>query len=434
MSQNTGILENYFKISERGSTVKQEVIGGITTFLAMSYIIFVNPAILGDAGMDRGALITVTCLASALATLLSGVWANAPFALAPGMGLNAFFTYTLVLGKGVPWQTALGIVFISGFFFLILSIGGIREKIANAIPLPLKIAVGGGIGMFITLIGLKNMGVVVANDATLVALGPITTTVLIGVAGLIVSMVLEIERVKGGMLIGILVSTILAFITGNVDVPSQFISMPPSAAPIAMKLDIIGAFKLSLIGPIFSFMFVDLFDTLGTLISCSKQMGMVDEKGHIQGLGKMLYTDVSATIAGAMMGTSTVTTFVESAAGVAVGARTGFASVITALMFIGALFFSPIVGVVPAYATAPALIIVGGYMFKNVKDLDFTDMKSLFPAFIIIVAMPLTYSISIGLSLGFLAYILLHLLTGDFKKINFTLLFIGALCFVNLIV
>ena len=350
------------------------------------------------------------------------------------MGLNAFFTYTLVLGKGVPWQTALGIVFISGFFFLILSIGGIREKIANAIPLPLKIAVGGGIGMFITLIGLKNMGVVVANDATLVALGPITTTVLIGVAGLIVSMVLEIERVKGGMLIGILVSTILAFITGNVDVPSQFISMPPSAAPIAMKLDIIGAFKLSLIGPIFSFMFVDLFDTLGTLISCSKQMGMVDEKGHIQGLGKMLYTDVSATIAGAMMGTSTVTTFVESAAGVAIGARTGLASVVTALMFIGALFFAPIVGVVPAYATAPALIIVGGYMFKNVKDLDFTDMKSLFPAFIIIVAMPLTYSISIGLSLGFLAYILLHLLTGDFKKINFTLLFIGALCFVNLIV
>ncbi|WP_308575197.1 NCS2 family permease [uncultured Fusobacterium sp.] len=434
MSQNTGILENYFKISERGSTVKQEIIGGITTFLAMSYIIFVNPAILGDAGMDRGALITVTCLASALATLLSGVWANAPFALAPGMGLNAFFTYTLVLGKGVPWQTALGIVFISGFFFLILSIGGIREKIANAIPLPLKIAVGGGIGMFITLIGLKNMGVVVANDATLVALGPITTTVLIGIVGLIVSMVLEIERVKGGMLIGILVSTILAFITGNVDVPSQFISMPPSAAPIAMKLDIIGAFKLSLIGPIFSFMFVDLFDTLGTLISCSKQMGMVDEKGHIQGLGKMLYTDVSATIAGAMMGTSTVTTFVESAAGVAVGARTGFASVITALMFIGALFFSPIVGVVPAYATAPALIIVGGYMFKNVKDLDFTDMKSLFPAFIIIVAMPLTYSISIGLSLGFLAYILLHLVTGDFKKINFTLLFIGALCFVNLVV
>lgn len=434
MAQNDGILENYFKISERGSSVKQEIIGGITTFLAMSYIIFVNPAILGDAGMDRGALITVTCLASALATMLSGVWANAPFALAPGMGLNAFFTYTLVLGKGVPWQTALGIVFISGFFFLILSIGGIREKIANAIPLPLKIAVGGGIGMFITLIGLKNMGVVVANDATLVALGPITITVLIGIVGLIVSMVLEIERVKGGMLIGILVSTILAFITGNVDVPSQFISMPPSAAPIAMKLDIIGAFKLSLIGPIFSFMFVDLFDTLGTLISCSKQMGMVDEKGHIQGLGKMLYTDVSATIAGAMMGTSTVTTFVESAAGVAIGARTGLASVVTALMFIGALFFSPIVGVVPAYATAPALIIVGGYMFKNVKDLDFTDMKSLFPAFIIIVAMPLTYSISIGLSLGFLAYILLHLLTGDFKKINFTLLFIGALCFVNLIV
>lgn len=430
----TGILEKTFKISERGSSVRQEVIGGITTFLAMSYIIFVNPGILGDAGMDRGALITVTCLASALATFISGIWANAPFALAPGMGLNAFFTYTLVLGKGVPWETALGIVFISGFFFLILSIGGVRERIANAIPLPLKIAVGGGIGMFITLIGLKNLGLVVANEATLVALGPITTPVIIGIIGLIVSMVLEIKQVKGGMLIGIIVSTILAFITGSVGVPDSIVSLPPSVAPIAMKLDILGAFKLSLIGPIFSFMFVDLFDTLGTLISCSKQMGMVDENGHIKGLGRMLYTDVSATIFGSMMGTSTVTTFVESAAGVAVGARTGLASVVTALMFLGALFFSPIVGVVPAYATAPALIIVGGYMFKNVKDLDYTDMKSLFSAFIIIVAMPLTYSISIGLSFGFLAYIILHIATGDFKKINPALLFIGALCLVNLIV
>lgn len=430
----TGILEKTFKISERGSTLRQEVIGGVTTFLAMSYIIFVNPGILGETGMDRGALITVTCLASALATLISGLWANAPFALAPGMGLNAFFTYTLVLGKGVPWETALGIVFISGFFFLILSIGGIRERIANAIPMPLKIAVGGGIGMFITLIGLKNLGLVVANEATLVALGPITTPVLIGIVGLVVSMVLEIKQVKGGMLIGIIISTILAFITGNVAVPNQVVSLPPSIAPIAMKLDILGALKLSLIGPIFSFMFVDLFDTLGTLISCSKQMGMVDENGHIKGLGRMLYTDVSATIFGSMMGTSTVTTFVESAAGVAVGARTGLASVVTAVMFLGALFFSPIVGVVPGYATAPALIIVGGYMFKNVKDLDYTDMKSLFSAFIIIVAMPLTYSISIGLSFGFLTYIILHIATGDFKKINPALLFIGALCFVNLVV
>lgn len=270
--------------------------------------------------------------------------------------------------------------------------------------------------MFITLIGLKNLGLVVASPATLVALGPITVPVIIGIVGLVVAMVLEIEQVKGGILIGIMVSTILAFITGNVEVPKQIISLPPSIAPIAMKLDILSALKLSLIGPIFSFMFVDLFDTLGTLISCSKQIGMVDEKGHIKGLGRMLYTDVSATIFGSMLGTSTVTTFVESAAGIAVGARTGLASVVTALMFIGALFFSPIVGVVPAYATAPALIIVGGYMFKNVKDLDFTDMKSLFSAFIIIVMMPLTYSISIGLSLGFLTYIILHLVTGDFKN------------------
>lgn len=432
--ENTTFLERYYKISERHSSVKQEIIGGITTFLAMSYIVFVNPSILGLTGMDKGALITVTCLTAALATIISGLWANAPFALAPGMGLNAFFTFTLVLGKGLSWQTALGIVFISGVFFFILSLGGIREKIADAIPMPLKIAVGGGIGLFITLIGLKSMGLVVGNEATLVALGELNKTALIGIVGLLVAVVLEIKQVKGGILIGIIISTILGFITGDLAMPASVVSLPPSIAPIAGKLDIAGAFKLSLIGPIFSFMFVDLFDTLGTLISCSRQMGIVDKQGKIQGFGRMLYTDVFSTIIGSVLGTSTVTTYVESAAGVAAGARTGLASVVTGLLFLLALFFSPIVGVVPAYATAPALILVGVYMFKNVKELDFRDLKTLFPCFIIIIMMPLTYSISIGLSLGFLSYIILHAVTGDFAKLNLPLIFIGILCLVNLVV
>lgn len=402
--ENTGMLERLYKISERGSTVKQEVIGGLTTFLAMSYIIFVNPSILGMTGMDKGALITVTCLTSALATIISGVWANAPFALAPGMGLNAFFTFTLVLGRGLSWETSLGIVFMSGVFFFILSLGGIREKIAYAIPMPLKIAVGGGIGLFITFIGLINMGLVAANPATIVGLGEMKLT------------------------------TILGFVTGNIALPEKVVSLPPSIAPIAGKLDIVGAFKLSLIGPIFSFMFVDLFDTLGTLISCSRQAGIIDKDGKIEGFGRMLYTDVFSTIIGSVLGTSTVTTYVESAAGVAVGAKTGLASVVTGLLFLFALLFSPLVAVVPGYATASALVIVGVYMFKQVKDLDFGDLKTLFPCFIIIVMMPLTYSISTGLSLGFLSYILIHLITGDFKKLNITLIFIGALCLVNLLV
>lgn len=430
--QNTETLERLYKISERGSTVKQEVIGGLTTFLAMSYIIFVNPSILGMTGMDKGALITVTCLTSALATIISGVWANAPFALAPGMGLNAFFTFTLVLGKGVPWQTALGIVFMSGVFFFALSLGGVREKIAYAIPVPLKIAVGGGIGLFITFIGLINLGLVAANPATIVGLGAMKTTTVIGIVGLLVAVVLEIKQVKGGMLIGIVTSTVLGFITGDIAVPESIVSLPPSISPIAGKLDIVGAFKLSLIGPIFSFMFVDLFDTLGTLISCSRQAGIVDKDGKIKGFGRMLYTDVFSTIIGSVLGTSTVTTFVESAAGVAVGAKTGLASLVTGILFLFALFFSPVVAVVPGYATASALIIVGVYMFKQIVDLDFKDLKTLFPCFIIIVMMPLTYSISIGLSLGFLSYILIHLVTGDFKKLNLSLIFIGILCLVNL--
>ncbi|MBC2851209.1 NCS2 family permease [Cetobacterium sp. 8H] len=427
-------LNTFFKIKERNSTIKHEIIGGTTTFLTMAYIIFINPAILSEAGMDKGALITVTILSATIGTLLAAFLANVPFALAPGMGLNAFFTYSLVIGRGIPWETALGIVFLSGVFFFILSIGGIRERIANAIPLCLKISVTGGIGLFIAFIGLKTLGIVASNPATIIGLARFNTKILIGIVGLFIAIILEIKKVKGGILIGIVTSTVIGFFTGDTLLPTSIVSMPPSIAPIAFKLDILSALKLSLLGPAFSFMFVDLFDSLGTLIACSKEIGIADKDGNVKDLGKMLYADVTSTMVGAVLGTSTVTTLSETAAGIAAGARTGLASVVTACFFIVSLFFTPLVSIVPSFATAPALIIVGVYMFKNICDLDWKDYKTLFPSFVTILMMPLTYSISTGLAFGFISYIVIHAGTGDVKKINPTLLFIGVLSVLSLIV
>ena len=428
------MLEKLFKLSERGSSVKQEILGGLTTFMTMSYIIFVNPAIMSDTGMDKGALITITCLSAAIGSLIAAFWANAPLGLAPGMGLNAFFTYTLVIGKGIPWETALGVVFISGLFFLVMSIGGIREKIAHAIPMELKIASTAGIGLFIAFIGLKSMGLIVANPATFVALGDFTPTVVLGVVGVIISALLELRGVKGGMLVGMITTTILGMIVGVVEMPSSIMSMPPSIAPIAFKLDILGALKFSLIGPIFSFMFVDLFDSLGTLIACAKEMGLEDEDGNILSLGRMIHTDVASTIIGSVLGSSTVTTLSETTAGIAAGARTGLASVVIGGMFLLSLLFTPLVGIVPAYATAPALIIVGIYMFKNLKDLDLHDFKTALPVFATVIMMPLTYSISTGLSFGFLAFIMVHAGTGNHRNVSPVLWGIGALSLINLVV
>lgn len=428
------MLEKLFKLSERGSSVKQEILGGLTTFMTMSYIIFVNPAIMSDTGMDKGALITITCLSAAIGSLIAAFWANAPLGLAPGMGLNAFFTYTLVIGKGIPWETALGVVFISGLFFLVMSIGGIREKIAHAIPMELKIASTAGIGLFIAFIGLKSMGLIVANPATFVALGDFTPTVVLGVIGVIISALLELRGVKGGMLVGMITTTILGMIVGVVEMPSSLMSMPPSIAPIAFKLDIVGALKFSLIGPIFSFMFVDLFDSLGTLIACAKEMGLEDEDGNILSLGRMIHTDVASTIIGSVLGSSTVTTLSETTAGIAAGARTGLASVVIGGMFLLSLLFTPLVGIVPAYATAPALIIVGIYMFKNLKDLNLHDFKTALPVFATVIMMPLTYSISTGLSFGFLAFIMVHAGTGNHRNVSPVLWGIGALSLINLVV
>ena len=431
---NNSLMEKIFKIEERGSSVRTEVIAGVTTFLAMAYIIFVNPAILSMAGMDKGALITVTCLATAIGTFLSAFLGNVPIAMAPGMGLNAFFTFTLVMGKGIPWQDALGVVFLSGTFFFILAASGLREKLANAIPTPITTASTAGIGLFIAFIGLKNMGIIVADPATLVALGKFTLPVVLSVVGLILMAIFDMKKIRGGILISIVIVTILGMLCGLVSMPEGIVSMPPSIEPIAFKLNIWGAFKLSLFGSIFSFMFIDLFDSLGFLIACYKEIGLVDKDGHYEGLGKMMFADVSSTIIGAFLGTSTVTTFGESAAGIAAGAKTGLASFVTGILFLLALLITPLVGIVPMFAAAPSLVMVGVFMFKSVKDLDLQDIKIAVPAFITIIFMPLTYSISIGLSFGFISYIIMHAVAREWHKINLILWIIGALSVVNIII
>ena len=386
------------------------------------------------AGMDKGALITVTCLATAIGTFLSAFLGNVPIAMAPGMGLNAFFTFTLVMGKGIPWQDALGVVFLSGTFFFILAASGLREKLANAIPAPITTASTAGIGLFIAFIGLKNMGIIVADPATLVALGKFTLPVVLSVVGLILMAIFDMKKIRGGILISIVIVTILGMLCGLVSMPEGIVSMPPSIEPIAFKLNIWGAFKLSLFGSIFSFMFIDLFDSLGFLIACYKEIGLVDKDGHYEGLGKMMFADVSSTIIGAFLGTSTVTTFGESAAGIAAGAKTGLASFVTGILFLLALLITPLVGIVPMFAAAPSLVMVGVFMFKSVKDLDLQDIKIAVPAFITIIFMPLTYSISIGLSFGFISYIIMHAVAREWHKINLILWIIGALSVVNIII
>ncbi len=427
-------MEKFFKLSEHNTTVRKEVFAGITTFLTMAYIIFVNPDILANAGMDKGALITVTALAAFFGTMLIGLWANVPLAMAPGMGLNAFFAYSLVIGNKISWETALGVVFISGVLFFVLTIIGVREKIVNAIPLSIRIAIPAGIGLFITLIGLKNLEIIVSNKDTLVTLGALTPSVLLGLAGILIIGILEVKKIKGSILAGILVTTVLGVIFGEVTLPESLFSMPNSIMPIAFKLDIMGAFKFGLIGAIFSFMFVDLFDSIGTMVACSYEGGFVEEDGKIKKIDRMLEADAVATVFGSVMGTSTTTTYIESASGIADGGRTGLTSVVTALLFLAALVFTPIIGIVPKFATAPALVIVGVFMFKNIKMIDFGDFSEGIPAFLIIIMMPLTFSISNGLSFGFISYVGINAFSGNHKKISPVMWGIAILAVVNLVV
>ena len=427
------MISKFFGFEARETNLKQEIIGGLTTFLTMAYIVIVNPAILSDGtGMDKGALITVTCLAAAIGCLLAAFIANMPIAMAPGMGLNAFFTYSLVVGRGIPWEQALGIVFLSGVIFLALTLMKIREKVVDSIPIVIRYSIAAGIGLFIAFIGLQNMGLIVANPATLIGIGKFTPAVTLGVVGLIITGFFELKKIKGGILYGILITTAIGIITGNASLPSTIVSLPPSIESTFLKFDVIGALKISFIGPIFSFMFLDLFDSIGTIIACAKAAGLEDEDGNVADIGKALEADAIATVAGAILGTSTTTTFVESAAGVADGARTGFSSIVVAICMILTLFFAPIIGIVPGYATAPALIIVGVYMFKNLLNIDFNKMETAIPAFLTIIMMPLAYSISIGISFGFISYVVIEIFQGKIKSINPIMWIITILAIVNL--
>ena len=426
-------IDRYFGLSEKGTNLRTEFIGGLTTFLTMAYILFVNPTVLSETGMDKGALITATALASMIGTVLAGLWARVPFAMAPGMGLNAFFTYTLVLSEGLAWQTALAVVFLSGVLFLALSLFGFREKVAEVIPNSIKVATAGGIGLFISFIGFKNMGLIVDSPATLITLGDFSPEVLIGIGALLLILLLEAMRIKGGILIGILVATVAALSLGLAPMPDQWVDTPPSLAPIAFQLDLTAALKFSLLGSILSFMFVDLLDSIGTIVACSHEAKLVQPDGKIHRMGKVLSVDALATSIGALLGTSTTTTYIESGSGIAAGARTGLSSVFTALFFLLALFFAPLIGIVPAYATAPALVMVGIYMLKYIRDIEFDRLEESAPAFLTLLLMPLTHSISTGLSFGFISYLVLMSVTGKARDIPPLLWFIGLLALVNLL-
>lgn len=415
------MLDKYFNITGSGSTLKTEIVAGITTFMTMAYILAVNPDILSATGMDKGAVFTATALSAIVATLFMALVAKLPFALAPGMGLNAFFAFTVVLGMGYSWQFALTAVFIEGIIFLILTAFNIRELIVNSIPLNLKHAVSGGIGIFIAFIGLKNAGVIVDNPATLVSLGSMKDpAAIVGLVGIVITGVLLARKTKGALLIGILVSTVLAVILGVAQIPEgyKFISIPPSIEPVFFKFDFSNVFSLDMAIVLFTFLFVDMFDTVGTLVGVASKADMLDKEGRVPRVKQALFADAVGTFFGAMFGTSTVTTYVESAAGVAEGGKTGMTALSTAAMFAIALLFAPVFIMIPGAATAPALVIVGLFMLSPIFKIDLTDYTEAIPAFLTIIMMPLTFSIAEGIVFGMSSYVLLKLLTGRYKEVK----------------
>lgn len=414
------MLDQFFKLKENKTSVKTEILAGITTFMTMAYILAVNPDILSATGMDKNALFTATALSAFIATMVMALVARLPFALAPGMGLNAFFAFTVVLGMGYSWEFALTAVFLEGIIFLILTLFNIRELIVNAIPISLKHAVSAGIGLFIAFIGLQNAGLIVNNEATLVGLGDMgSPTVLIAVGGILLTAVLLTLRVKGALLIGIFVATIAGIPFDVTHLPEgHLVDIPPSLAPIFWKFDFSKVFSIDMVIILFTFLFVDMFDTVGTLVGVSSKAGMLDEEGRVPRVKQALFADSIGTAVGAILGTSTVTTYVESASGVAEGGKTGLTSLATAALFLIALFFAPLFTMVPAAATAPALVLVGFFMMSPILNINFDDFSESIPAFITIIIMPLTYSIAEGIVFGMLSYVLLKTLTGKFKDIS----------------
>ena len=406
------MLESLFKLSANGTNVRTEILAGITTFLTMAYIIFVNPSILSAAGMDHGAVFVATCLAAAAGTLIMGLYANYPVALAPGMGLNAYFTYGVVQGMGIGWPVALGAVFVAGILFLILSLLPVREWIINAIPRSLKLAISAGIGLFLAIIGLQKAGIVVDHPVTLVTLGDMSKPeVLLAVAGFVLMVVLGARRVPGAMIIAILAVTAASLALGISDFGGVF-SLPPSLAPTFMRMDIAGALETGLVTVVLAFLIIDLFDTAGTLIGLAQRSGLLDAQGRLPRLRQALLADSGATVIGAVMGTSTTTSYIESAAGINAGGRTGLTAVSVAVLFVLSLFLAPLAKTIPAYATAPALVFVACLMARGIAEIDWDDMTEVAPAMVTAITMPLTFSIANGIGLGFITYVLVKTLSG----------------------
>jgi AGZA family xanthine/uracil permease-like MFS transporter len=430
------MLERFFKLKENNTSIRTEIVAGITTFMTMAYILAVNPSILSATGMDANALFTATALSALFGTLVMALWARLPFALAPGMGLNAFFAFTVVLAMGHSWQFALTAVFLEGIIFILMSFFNIREAIVNSIPLNLKYAISAGIGLFIAFIGLQNAGIIVDNSATLISLGNIGNSgALIALAGLIITGVLLALKVKGALLIGIFASTIIGIPFGVTQLPdSSWISLPPSISPIFMKIQFSEIFSTDMLVVVITFLFVDIFDTVGTLVGVTSKAGMLEKDGKVPRAKQALMADAIGTTFGAVMGTSTVTTYVESASGVAEGGRTGLTALSTAGMFALALFLAPIFLMVPGAATAPALILVGSFMAASIVKINFEDYTESIPAFLAVIMMPLAYSIAEGIVFGMLSYVILKLLTGRTKEISVVMYILAVLFIIKFFV
>lgn len=427
------MLEKLFKLNQFGTNPKTEIFAGITTYLTMAYIIFVNPAMLADAGMDKGAVFVATCLAAAAGCFIMGLWANLPIALAPGMGLNAFFTYGVVLGMGHSWETALGAVFLSGIIFLLLSLFKVRELIINAIPNTLKLAIAAGIGAFLALIALKSSGIIVDHPATLVTLGDITSlSPALTFVGLFAIIALVNRNVPGAVMLVVLGITALGSIFGEVSY-NGLVSMPPSIAPTFMQMDIAAAFDVALLSVIFAFLFVDLFDTSGTLIAVSQRAGIAKEDGSVPNLGKALMADSTATIVGAGLGTSSTTSYIESASGVAAGGRTGLTAVTVGVLFVLSMFFAPLAGMIPVYATAGAILYVSILMMFTLKEVQWDDLTEAAPVAVVLLLTPLTFSIAHGITLGFITYVAAKLLGGKKDELTTPVTVIGALLLAKVI-
>ncbi|TMO71690.1 NCS2 family permease [Pseudoalteromonas aurantia] len=412
------MLERLFSLSRQGTTIKTEVIAGLTTFVTMVYIVFVNPAMLSEAGMDLGAAFVATCIAAAIGCFIMGFWANYPLALAPGMGLNAFFTYGVVLGMGHSWQSALGAVFLSGCLFLLLSLFKVREWVIQAIPVVLRQAIATGIGAFLALIALKNAGIIVASPATLVQLGDITSAgPLLAIFSFFIIAALMFRDVKSAVLLSIFIVTVCAWGLDLVEYHG-IVSAPPSIMPTVMQLDIAAALELSMLSVVFAFLFVDLFDTSGTLVAVTQKAGLADEKGKMPRLGRALSADSTATIAGSILGTSTTTSYIESVSGVSVGGKTGLTAVVVGICFLLMMFFAPLAQMVPAYATAGAILYVAVLMLQNLKFVNWDDMSDAIPVSVVLLMTPLTFSIAHGIALGVIAYTAVKVLCNKREEVS----------------